>query len=42
MATYSGILAWRTHGQRRLVGYGPWGHTELDVTEHTQLLNILL
>ena len=23
-ATHSSILAWRTHGQRRLVGYSPW------------------
>ena len=26
MATHSSILAWRTHGQRSLVGYSPWGH----------------
>ena len=27
------------HGQRSLLGYGPWGHKELDTTEqltHTQ------
>ena len=23
------------HGQRSLVGYSPWGHTETDVTEVT-------
>ena len=23
------------HGQRSLVGYSPWGHTELDTTEAT-------
>ena len=23
------------HGQRSLVGYSPWGHKELDMTEHT-------
>ena len=23
------------YGQRRLVGYSPWGHTETDVTEVT-------
>ena len=28
MATHSSILAWRIHGQRRLVGYSPWGHKE--------------
>ena len=26
MATYSSILAWRTHGQRNLEGYSLWGH----------------
>ena len=29
-----GILAWKIHGQRSLVGYGPWGCKESDVTEH--------
>ena len=29
MATHSSILAWRIHGQRRLVG----GHKDLDMTE---------
>ena len=33
MATHSSILAWRIHGQRRLVGYSPWGCKELDMTE---------
>ena len=33
MATHSSILAWRIHGQRGLVGYSPWGHKELDMTE---------
>ena len=23
------------HGQRSLVGYSPWGHKKLDMTEHT-------
>ena len=31
MTTYYSILA---HGQRRLVGYIPKGHRELDMTEH--------
>ena len=26
MATHSSILAWRSHEQRSLVGYSPWGH----------------
>ena len=25
------------HGQRSLVGYGPWGHKELDMTERITL-----
>ena len=29
----SSILAWESHGQRRRVGYGPWGHRELNTTE---------
>ena len=32
IATYSIILAWETHGQRRLVGYSPWDHKESDLT----------
>ena len=24
----------KSHGQRRLVGYSPWSHKELDMTEH--------
>ena len=35
MATHSNILAWESHGQRSLVGYSPWGHKELDMTEAT-------
>ena len=26
MAMHSSILTYRTHGQRNLVGYSPWGH----------------
>ena len=26
MVTHASILAWKSHGQRRLVGYSPWGH----------------
>ena len=32
MATHSSILAWKSYGQRSLVGYCPWGHTESDTT----------
>ena len=28
------------HGQRSLVGYGPWGHKELDTTEQLNTRNI--
>ena len=27
------FLPGESHGQRSLVGYGPWGHTESDTTE---------
>ena len=27
-------LPGKFHGQRSLVGYSPWGGTELDMTEH--------
>ena len=33
MATHSGILAGKSHGQRSLAGYSPWGRKELDMTE---------
>ena len=32
MATHSVFLPGKFHGQRRLVGYSPWGHKELDMT----------
>ena len=27
------FLPGKFHGQKSLVGYGPWGHKELDLTE---------
>ena len=33
MATHSGFLPGKSHGQRSLVGYSPWGHKESDTTE---------
>ena len=33
IATNYSILAWKIQGQRRLVGYSPWGHNDLDTTE---------
>ena len=29
------FLLWKSHGQRSLASYSPWGHKELDMTEHT-------
>ena len=36
MATHPVFLPGEAHGQRSLVGYGPWGRTELDTTEGAQ------
>ena len=37
MANHSSTLAWKitgkSHGQRSLVGYSPWGRKESDMTE---------
>ena len=33
MATHSSILAGKSHGQRSLVDYSPWGHKESDMIE---------
>ena len=44
MATH--FLPGESHGQRSLMGYGPWGHKEADTTEqisthiYTAMLNI--
>ena len=35
MASHSVFLPGKFHGQQNLVGYGPWGHKESDMTEHT-------
>ena len=29
------FLPGKSHGQRSLAGYSPWGHKKLDMTEHT-------
>ena len=34
MATHSSILVWEIQWTRNLVGCSPWGHTEVDSTEH--------
>ena len=33
MAIHSSTLAWKSHGQRSLIGYSPWGRKESDTTE---------
>ena len=37
MATHSCILAWKTHGQRSLVGYSPKGLKEPDMTKNAHM-----
>ena len=33
MAAHSSIFAGKSHGQRSLAGYSPWGRKESDTTE---------
>ena len=33
MATHSSILAWRSHGERSLVGYSPGGYQRAGMAE---------
>ena len=34
MATHPSIVAWgKSHGQRSLAGYSPWGYKESDMTK---------
>ena len=35
-----GFLPGKSHGQRRLAGYSPWDHKELDVTEQQTLTSL--
>ena len=40
MATHSSILAWKSHRQRSVVGYSPWGCKRVEhslATEHTRV-----
>ena len=37
MATIPVLLPGKSHGQRSLVGYSPWGRKELDMTEVTSM-----
>ena len=36
MATHSSVLAWKSHVQRSLAGYSPWGCKEMDMPEATE------
>ena len=40
MAIRSSILPGKSHGQRSLEGYSPWGHKELDTTEQIHLTSL--
>ena len=35
------FLPGKSHGQRSLVGYSPWGCKELDTTEYTHIFHLL-
>ena len=37
MTTHSSILAWRIPWAEKPVGYSPWGHKELDMTERLKV-----
>ena len=37
MTIHSCILAWKSHGQRSLAGYSPWGHKESDTPEQLSM-----
>ena len=42
VATHSVFLPGKSHGQRSLAGYSPWGHKENDMIERLILLTIKL
>ena len=42
MATHSSTLARKSHGQRRLAGYSPWGRKESDMIDDFTLMHVLL
>ena len=35
------LLLGKSHGQRTLVGYSPWGHKESDMTERLHFLSLI-
>ena len=37
MATHSSGLGWKSHGQKSLAGYCPWGCEELDTLEQLKI-----
>ena len=37
MAIHSSVLAWKTLGQRSLMGYSPWGHKGSETTEQLSM-----
>ena len=41
MATPQVFLPGKSHGQRSLAGYSPWGHKESDMTEHVVVASAL-
>jgi len=40
MATHSILWPGKSHGQRSLVGYSPWGRKESDTTEQLPFLSL--
>ena len=40
MAIHSSTIAWKSHGQKSLVGYSPWGCKESDMTERLHVQEI--
>jgi len=42
MATHSRILVGKSHGQRTLTAYSPWGYKESDVTEPTCIYDLII
>ena len=40
MATTPVLLPGKSHGQRSVVGYSPWGHKELDTTKQLHFQTI--
>ena len=45
MATHSSMLPGKSQGQKSMLGYSPWGHKELDMTQglkHNKFYTLLL